>query len=83
MQVVADVLNGVARARRDEGQEVADHRAIEQAVRQAIASLPPRYRDAIILQVFHELTYEQIATALSLPLSTADFFNGTPSRSWR
>lgn len=50
--------------------EVADHHAIEQAVRQAIASLPPRYRDVIILQVFHELTYEQIASALRLPLST-------------
>ncbi len=50
--------------------EVADHHAIERAVRQAIASLPPRYRDVIILQVFHELTYEQIASTLRLPLST-------------
>lgn len=55
----------------DEGPpELADHHAVEQAVRQAIASLPPRYRDVIILQVFHELTHEQIALALRLPLST-------------
>ncbi len=51
-------------------QDVADHHAVEQAVRQAITSLPPRYRDVIILQVFHELTYEQIASALRLPLTT-------------
>lgn len=51
-------------------QDVADHHAVQQAVREAIAALPPRYRDIIVLQVFHELTYEEIARRLGLPLGT-------------
>lgn len=57
-------------ADQDGPQEIADHHGVQQAVRDAIASLPPRYRDIIILQIFHELSYEEIAGTLKLPLGT-------------
>ena len=40
------------------------------AVRQAIAGLPSRLRDAIVLQVFHELSYQEIAQVLGIPIGT-------------
>jgi RNA polymerase sigma-70 factor (ECF subfamily) len=51
-------------------EDVAGQHDVQQAVRAAIAALPPRYRDIISLQVFHELTYEEIARRLQLPLGT-------------
>lgn len=51
-------------------QDVTDQHALQQAVREAIAMLPPRYREIITLQIFHELTYEEIARTLNLPLGT-------------
>src|SRR6266699_3019602 len=38
--------------------------------RQAIASLPSHYRDAIALQAFGELSYGEIAKTLDIPLGT-------------
>ena len=40
------------------------------AVRQAIAGLPSRLRNAIVLQVFHELSYQEIAQVLDIPIGT-------------
>ena len=40
------------------------------AVRSALASLPGRLRDAIVLQVFHELSYQEIAGVLDIPIGT-------------
>lgn len=54
----------------EDPQDVTDQHGVQQAVRQAIASLPPRYRVIITLQVFQELTYEEIARTLNLPLGT-------------
>lgn len=54
----------------DDPQDVTDQHGIQQAVREAIAALPPRYREIITLHAFHELTYEEIAQALTLPLGT-------------
>ena len=51
-------------------EDVAGQHDVQQAVRAAIAALPPRYREIISLQVFHELTYEEIARRLRLPLGT-------------
>ena len=51
-------------------EDVASQHDVQQAVRDAIAALPPRYREIITLQVFHELTYEEIAGRLQLPLGT-------------
>jgi RNA polymerase sigma-70 factor (ECF subfamily) len=40
------------------------------AVRNAMAKLPGRLRDAIVLQVFHELSYQEIAQVLNIPIGT-------------
>ena len=39
-------------------------------IRQAIAKLPPAYRIALELRHYHELSYEEIARELDLPLNT-------------
>jgi RNA polymerase sigma-70 factor (ECF subfamily) len=40
------------------------------AIRSAMAGLPGRLRDAIVLQVFHELSYQEIAQVLNIPIGT-------------
>jgi len=45
-------------------------RDLQRAVRHAIATLPPHYRDTVALQVFSELTYDEIARTLDIPLGT-------------
>jgi RNA polymerase sigma-70 factor (ECF subfamily) len=51
-------------ARRAEGRER------NEAVRRAVAALPPELREVIVLKEFEELTFQEIADALDLPLST-------------
>jgi len=66
-------LDGMAQlpaANEADPQIVTDHHSVQQAVRDAIKRLPSRYRDIIILQVFRELSYEEIAHTLNLPLAT-------------
>ncbi len=46
-----------------------DQKASQRRIRQAIASLPPHYRAVIELRHFQELSYEEMAEVLSLPLS--------------
>ena len=41
-----------------------------QAVQNAIAALPPDYRDVLILRHFAELSYEEVADTLAIPLKT-------------
>jgi RNA polymerase sigma-70 factor (ECF subfamily) len=50
--------------------EAAARRERRLAVRTAMASLPSRLRDAITLQVFHELSYQEIAQVLDIPIGT-------------
>jgi RNA polymerase sigma-70 factor, ECF subfamily len=50
--------------------DVATRHDLQKAVRQAIASLPSHYRDTIALQAFGELSYEEIAKTLDIPLGT-------------
>jgi RNA polymerase sigma-70 factor (ECF subfamily) len=50
--------------------DVATRHDLQRAVRQAIASLPSHYRDTIALQAFAELSYEEIARTLDIPLGT-------------
>jgi len=40
------------------------------AVRNAMAKLPRRLSDAIVLQVLHELSYQEIAQVLDIPIGT-------------
>ncbi len=39
-------------------------------VRQAVVSLPPELRQVIVMKEFEEMTFQEIANALELPLST-------------
>jgi RNA polymerase sigma-70 factor (ECF subfamily) len=50
--------------------DVATRHDLQRAVRQAIASLPSHYRDTIALQAFGELTYDEIAKTLDIPVGT-------------
>lgn len=43
---------------------------LQRAVRHEIANLPPHYRDTIALQAFSELSYDEIAQTLDIPLGT-------------
>ena len=40
------------------------------AVRKAVGSLPPDLRQVVVMKEFEELTFQQIAEALEIPLST-------------
>ena len=40
------------------------------AVRRAVAALPPELREVLVLKEFEELTFQQIADVLNVPLST-------------
>src|SRR5207245_10897542 len=51
-------------------QDGAARHDLQRAVRHAIANLPPHYRDTIALQAFGELSYDEIARALDIPLGT-------------
>jgi RNA polymerase sigma-70 factor (ECF subfamily) len=51
-------------------QDVAARHDLQRAVRHAIASLPSHYRDTIALQAFAELSYDEIARVLDIPLGT-------------
>src|SRR5437660_12483773 len=55
---------------RADPQDVAARHDLQRAVRHAIASLPPHYRDTVALQAFGELSYDEIAKALDIPLGT-------------
>jgi RNA polymerase sigma-70 factor (ECF subfamily) len=42
----------------------------EALIQRAVASLPPRYRDVLVLFYFHEMNVEQTALSLGLPTGT-------------
>src|SRR5207245_6610411 len=66
-------LDGMAQppaSRESDPMDVATRHDLQKAVRQAIASLPSHYRDTIALQAFGELSYEEIAKTLDIPLGT-------------
>jgi len=65
-----DALEQAPAASEADPQDVAARDDVRRAVRHAIANLPPHYRDTISLQVFHELSYEEIAQTLDIPLGT-------------
>ena len=65
-----DALEQAPAAGEGDPQDVAAQRDMQRAVRKAIADLPPHYRDTLALQVFHELTYEEISRTLDIPPGT-------------
>jgi RNA polymerase sigma-70 factor (ECF subfamily) len=48
----------------------AESKQRAEAVRQAVASLPRELREVVLLKEFEELTFQEIADALGIPLST-------------
>lgn len=61
MQIKSDTLNP---------EEVSMKREQTQLLKLLIDSLPPRYRNLIVLRYFDELSYEEISEQLDLPLGT-------------
>ena len=47
-----------------------ERRERSEAVRRAVQSLPPELRAVVVMKEFEELTFQQIAEALGVPLST-------------
>lgn len=54
----------------EEVQSILTARERQQTIQQAIQELPGKYRAVLILRHLQELTYEEIAQALSLPVGT-------------
>jgi len=50
--------------------EVLELEERRRAVQAAIAALPPDYRDVLILRHFAELSYEEVADTLAIPVKT-------------
>jgi RNA polymerase sigma factor (sigma-70 family) len=61
LQIKSDTLNP---------EEVSMKREQTQLLKLLIESLPPRYRNLIVLRYFDELSYEEISEQLDLPLGT-------------
>jgi RNA polymerase sigma-70 factor, ECF subfamily len=65
-----DALEQTPAAEQGDPQDTAARREVQRAVRRAIANLPSHYRDTLALQVFHDLSYEEIAAVLDIPIGT-------------
>jgi RNA polymerase sigma-70 factor (ECF subfamily) len=52
------------------GPEALGSREGEQSLRRAIADLPERQREALLLRAFEEMSYREIADALQTPINT-------------
>jgi RNA polymerase sigma-70 factor (ECF subfamily) len=68
--VSLDEMEQPPASRESDPLDVATRHDLQRAVRQAIASLPSHYRDTIALQAFGELSYDEIAKTLDIPLGT-------------
>ncbi len=51
-------------------EEILMNGVLDEEVQQAIGALPEEYRSVVILALIEELSYKEIATALSIPLGT-------------
>ena len=49
---------------------VSESKQRAEAVRRAVASLPQELREVVLMKEFEELTFQEIADALQVPLST-------------
>jgi RNA polymerase sigma-70 factor (ECF subfamily) len=68
--VSLDALEQAPASPGSDPQDAAVRHDLQRAVRHAIASLPSHYRDTIALQAFGELSYDEIARVLDIPLGT-------------
>jgi RNA polymerase sigma-70 factor (ECF subfamily) len=70
VSVSLDAMEQPPAAADSDPQDVAARHDLQKAVRNAIATLPEHYRDTLSLQVFNELSYDEIARTLEIPLGT-------------
>ena len=56
--------------REDSPAHASESKQRAEAVRRAVASLPEELREVVLMKEFEELTFQQIADALQIPLST-------------
>ncbi len=54
----------------DNPNQDSDHREMEKMIGQCLDKLSPKYREPLILRYFHDLSYEEIADILGVPVST-------------
>jgi RNA polymerase sigma-70 factor (ECF subfamily) len=54
----------------DSPARIVEGRELTAAVRRAVAALPPELREVLLLKEFEELTFQEIADTLEVPLST-------------
>ena len=63
-------IHDVSSPERETPEVALERRELQSKIRSAIAQLPPPYREAIALRAYHELSYEEIAGVLAIPLGT-------------
>ena len=79
-RIATNASLAVVRRRRDEPAEVQDHWVVESdrthevedrdEVQRLLARVPEHYRAALVLREYGDLSYEEIAVALSIPVQT-------------
>jgi RNA polymerase sigma-70 factor (ECF subfamily) len=60
----------LATAESDSPASGAERRQRTEAVRRAVATLPPELREVVLMKEFEDLTFQEIADSLQIPLST-------------
>ena len=65
-------LDRAADAKSLKPEDIYEHRVQTAAIRDSIQSLEDKYRDVLILRYQEELSYEQIAEILEVPVSTIE-----------
>jgi RNA polymerase sigma factor (sigma-70 family) len=52
-------------------EELAEHHELQQALRQAIDTLPPKYRAVVLLRYTAQLSFSEVGKSLNMPEATA------------
>ncbi len=67
-----EVLDQAFAARQPGAEEIYDRSTSANAVAEAIDGLPQQFREVLVLRYQSELSYEQIATVLDVPVTTVE-----------
>ena len=51
-------------------EEILTERVLDEEIEQALATLPEEYRSVVLMALLEEMSYKEIAAALSIPLGT-------------